>query len=171
MTQIGYADNQQALPLLSNRHACGRFPRNYLVKDSEMEGWLPAKKQLELAMCKTASVLLASACQIGGPGTSKDSHGGNSTSDQGVYERGFPSKAGETMPIIVFVFIMAQAFGDTHTDAEMATTDMITIAFFLLLRTSKYTGTMSDDSAFKLRCPPVHPMLAVGFVSRLHSGA
>jgi hypothetical protein len=38
------------------------------------------------------------------------------------------------VPIIIIVFIMAQSFGDTRTDAGMAVADMIMIALFLLLR-------------------------------------
>jgi hypothetical protein len=46
---------------------------------------------------------------------------------------------------------MAQAFGDTRTDGEMEITDMITITFFFLLWPGEYTGTVSDDAAFKLQ--------------------
>jgi hypothetical protein len=49
------------------------------------------------------------------------------------------------------MFIAAQAFGDTHLDDEMAIADMINIAFFFLLRPGEYTGTLSDDAAFKLQ--------------------
>jgi hypothetical protein len=55
------------------------------------------------------------------------------------------------VPIIIIIFIMAEAFRDTRTDAEMVCADMITIAFFLMLQTGEYTGTMSDDAAFKMQ--------------------
>jgi hypothetical protein len=55
------------------------------------------------------------------------------------------------MPIIIMIFIMVQALGDTRTDAEMATDDMITITFFLLLRPCEYTGTISYRAALKLQ--------------------
>jgi hypothetical protein len=50
------------------------------------------------------------------------------------------------VPIIVITLIMAEAFRDTSTDVEMAIADL-----FLLFLPGKYTGTMSDDAAFKLQ--------------------
>jgi hypothetical protein len=57
----------------------------------------------------------------------------------------------EPVPIIIIIFITAQAFGDTRLDDEMAIADMITIAFFFLMRPGEYTGTLWDDAAFKLQ--------------------
>jgi hypothetical protein len=54
------------------------------------------------------------------------------------------------VPIIIIIFIISQAFGETRDTAEMAITDMIVIAFFFLLRPGEYTGTLLDDAAFKI---------------------
>jgi hypothetical protein len=55
------------------------------------------------------------------------------------------------VPILIIIFIAAQAFGDTRSDEEMAIADMITIAFFFPLRPGEYTGTLSDDAVFKMQ--------------------
>jgi hypothetical protein len=55
------------------------------------------------------------------------------------------------VPIIIIIFIAAQAFGDTRSEEEMAIADMITIAFFFLLLSGEYTITLSDDAAFKMQ--------------------
>jgi hypothetical protein len=62
-----------------------------------------------------------------------------------------PLKRVKSVPIITIIFIIYQSVGDTHSEEEMAITDMITIAFFLLLRPGEYTGTVSDDAAFKIQ--------------------
>jgi hypothetical protein len=54
------------------------------------------------------------------------------------------------VPIII-IFIAAQAFWDTHSEEEMVISDMITIAFFFLLRPGEYTGMVLNDAAFKLQ--------------------
>jgi hypothetical protein len=46
---------------------------------------------------------------------------------------------------------MAQAYGKGRCDDEMATVGMIYMAFFLLLHPGQYTGTISEDAAFKLQ--------------------
>jgi hypothetical protein len=55
------------------------------------------------------------------------------------------------VPIIIIIFIAAQEFGDTRSEEEMAISDMITITFFFILRPGEYTGTVSDEAAFKLQ--------------------
>jgi hypothetical protein len=62
-----------------------------------------------------------------------------------------PPKRMKPVPIIVIIFVAAQAFGDTRLEEEIAIADMITIAFFFLLRPGEYTSTVSDDSAFKMQ--------------------
>jgi hypothetical protein len=47
-------------------------------------------------------------------------------------------------------FILAQAYGRTRDDGSLAIADMITIAFFYFLRPGEYTGTTSDDAAFRV---------------------
>jgi hypothetical protein len=53
------------------------------------------------------------------------------------------------VPIIIIIFIVYQAYGDTRDVAEMVIADMIVVAFFFLLRPGEYTGTLSDDAALK----------------------
>jgi hypothetical protein len=55
------------------------------------------------------------------------------------------------VPITILIFIEAHAFGDTRNEAEIATADMITITFFLLIQPGEYADTVSDDAAFKLQ--------------------
>jgi hypothetical protein len=62
-----------------------------------------------------------------------------------------PPKCVKPVPIIIIIFIAAQAFGDTCSEEEMTIADIITIAFFFLLRPGEYTGTLSDDAAFKMQ--------------------
>jgi hypothetical protein len=52
------------------------------------------------------------------------------------------------VPIIIIIFIVVQAYGNTRDVGEMAIADMIIIAFFFLLRPG--AGTLPDDAAFKI---------------------
>jgi hypothetical protein len=47
-------------------------------------------------------------------------------------------------------FILAHAYGRTRDNVSIAIVDIITIAFFYLLRPGEYTGTTSDDAAFRV---------------------
>jgi hypothetical protein len=49
------------------------------------------------------------------------------------------------------VFILDQDYGVSRHDDTQAIADMITIAFFFLLRSGEYTGTTSDDTPFRLQ--------------------
>jgi hypothetical protein len=92
---------------------------------------------------------------LGAPDTRKDSHGGIDFPIQNqikAYMKNHsPPRRVKPVPIIIIVFIMAQAFGDNRNGAKMTMADMITIAFFFLLRPGEYTSTMFDDDAFKLQ--------------------
>jgi hypothetical protein len=61
-----------------------------------------------------------------------------------------PPKCVKPVRSIIIIFIIAQAFGDTRSEEEMTIVDMIAIVFFFLLRPEEYTGTVSDDTIFKL---------------------
>jgi hypothetical protein len=93
--------------------------------------------------------------RLGAPDPRKDSHGGIDFRIQRqikAYKKyDAPPKRVKPVPILIIIFISAQAFGDTYLDDEMAIADMITIAFFFILRPGEYTGTLSDDAAFKLQ--------------------
>jgi hypothetical protein len=45
---------------------------------------------------------------------------------------------------------MPSAFGRERNEEDLAIADMITIAFFFLLRPGEYTGTIVDDTPFRL---------------------
>jgi hypothetical protein len=61
-----------------------------------------------------------------------------------------PPKRVKPIPILILTLILAQAYGRTRDDGSIAIADMITIAFFYLLRPGEYTGTTSDDAAFRV---------------------
>jgi hypothetical protein len=61
-----------------------------------------------------------------------------------------PPKRVKPAPIIIIIFIIYKAFGDTRSEEE-AIADMIFIAFLFLLRPGEYTGTLSNDVTFKLQ--------------------
>jgi hypothetical protein len=48
------------------------------------------------------------------------------------------------------IFVLAAAYGRTRDEGVIAITGMITIAFFYLLRPGEYTGTTSNDAAFRV---------------------
>jgi hypothetical protein len=85
----------------------------------------------------------------------KDSHGGIDfrikRQIKAYTKDDAPPKRVKPVPILIIIFIAAQAFGDTRSDEDMAIADMITIAFFFLLRPGKYTGTLSDNTTFKMQ--------------------
>jgi hypothetical protein len=94
--------------------------------------------------------------RLGYPDPRKDSHGGIDFWVQRqikAYKRDdTPPKCVKPVPtIIIIIFITAQAFGDTRSEEEIVIADMIAIAFFFLLCPGEYTGTVSDDSIFKLQ--------------------
>jgi hypothetical protein len=76
--------------------------------------------------------------QLGAPDPRKNSHGGIDFWIQRQikpYKKDdAPPRCVKPIPVIIIIFITAQAFGDTCSEEEMAIADMITIAFFFLLR-------------------------------------
>jgi hypothetical protein len=62
-----------------------------------------------------------------------------------------PPKRVKPIPIVIILYILAQAYGITRHEDTQAIADMITIAFFFLLRPGEYTGTTSDDTPFRLQ--------------------
>jgi hypothetical protein len=131
---------------------CSKFSAN----DIEMYGWPPATRPSKLEQWRTASAQWARRTpDWGGPDPRKDSHGGIDFQIQrqikAYKKEDAPPKRVKPVPILIIIFIAAQAFGDTRSDKAMAIADMITIAFFFLLRPGEYTGTLSDDAAFKMQ--------------------
>jgi hypothetical protein len=55
------------------------------------------------------------------------------------------------IPVVVILYILAQAYGVAHHDDTQAIADMVTIACFFLIRPDEYTGTTSDDTLFGLQ--------------------
>jgi hypothetical protein len=93
--------------------------------------------------------------RLGAPDPRKDSHGGIDFWIQRqikAYKKDdAPPKRVKPVSIIIIIFIAAQAFGDARSEEEMAIADIITITFFFLLHPGEYTGTVSDDAAFKMQ--------------------
>jgi hypothetical protein len=130
------------LQVFGERYRYGRLPPHYKhVKARTAEDGLRAVGPAH--------------ARLGGPDPRKDSHGGIDFRIQRqikAYKKDdAPSKRVKPVPIIIIIFIAAQAFGDTRSEEEMAIVDMITIAFFFLLHPGEYTGTLSDDVAFKMQ--------------------
>jgi hypothetical protein len=61
-----------------------------------------------------------------------------------------PPKRVKPIPILIVIFVLAQAYGLTRDEGSKAIGDMITIAFFYLLRPGEYTGTTSDYVDFRV---------------------
>jgi hypothetical protein len=55
------------------------------------------------------------------------------------------------IPIIIIIYILAQAYDNHRSDSDLAVANMIVIAFFFLLRPGEYMGTTSDDAPFRLQ--------------------
>jgi hypothetical protein len=94
--------------------------------------------------------------QLGAPCPRKDAHGSIDFRIQHqikAYKKDdAPPNRLKPVPIIfIIIFIIAQAFGDTCSEEEMAIVDIIMITFFYLLWPGQYTGTVLDDAAFKLQ--------------------
>jgi hypothetical protein len=125
-----------------------------LVKDTEIKVGSPQKNIRARTVEDGLRVVGQAHARLRAPDPRKDSHWGIDFLIQrqikAYTKEDSPPRLVKPVPIII-IFIMAQAFEDTRTDAEMAIADMITITFFLLLRPGKYTGIMSDDAAFKLK--------------------
>jgi hypothetical protein len=61
-----------------------------------------------------------------------------------------PPKRVKPIPIIIIIFILGQAYGQERDEGSVVVADLITIAFFYLLRPGEYTRTTSDDAAFRI---------------------
>jgi hypothetical protein len=128
------------LQVFGERYRDGRLPpRNNPIKDRTVEDGIRAVGQ--------------AFARLGPPDPRKDAHGGIDFWIQQqikAYKKDdAPPRRVKPIPITIIFFIVAQALGSTRSDEEMAIVDMIVIAFFFLLRPGEYTGTISDDTAFK----------------------
>jgi hypothetical protein len=65
-------------------------------------------------------------------------------------EEDAPPSRVKPAPIIIIIFILHKAFTPSSTPCRQAIADLVTIAFYFLLRPGEYTGTTSDDAAFRL---------------------
>ena len=62
-----------------------------------------------------------------------------------------PPKRVKPCPITIVIWLLNCAYdADMSNNSDMSMADMICIAFFFLLRPSKYTGITTDDAAFSL---------------------
>jgi hypothetical protein len=130
------------LQVFGERYRDGRLlPRNNPVKARTVEDGICA---------------LGQAFSLrGAPDPRKDAHGNIdfriNRQIKAYKKHDAPPRRVKPVRITIISFIVAQAFGATRSDGEMAVADMIVIAFFFLLRPGEYTGTISDDVAFRLQ--------------------
>jgi hypothetical protein len=59
-------------------------------------------------------------------------------------------------PILIVIFILHQAYASNSSKDRKAISDLITIAFYFLLRLGEYTGTISNDTSFCLQEVELH---------------
>jgi hypothetical protein len=136
-----WEDPVPMLQVFGERYRDGRLaPRHKPVKARTVEDGIRAVGQAH--------------ARLGAPDPRKDAHGGIDFRIQrqikAYTKDDAPPLRVKPVPIIIIIFIISQAFGETRDTAEMAIADMIVIAFFFLLRPGEYTGTLSDDAAFKI---------------------
>jgi hypothetical protein len=127
---------------------CSKFSAN----DIEMDGCPPRHKPVKARTVEDGLRAVGQAhARLGAPDPRKDSHGGIDFQIKAYKKYDAPPKRVKPVPILIIILFASQVFGDTRSDEDMAIADMITIDFFLLLRPGDYTGTLSDNAAFKMQ--------------------
>jgi hypothetical protein len=116
----------------------------------------PLKKPAKYRTVEDALRAVGQAhARLGALDPRKDGHGGIDFRIQRqlrAYKKDdAPSKCVKPIPIMIIIYILAQANGNQRQDPELAIADMITSAFFFLLRPGEFTGTTSDDTPFRLQ--------------------
>jgi len=142
-----HTDPVPILQVFGQRHRDGRnTPRGKPVKARTVEDALRAVGQ------KFASV--------GAADLRKDAHG---TIDFRIYRQirsykktDSPPVRVKPVPITLVIYLLRVAHHITGDEAQQAIADMITIAFYYLLRPGEYTGTTSDDTAFAIKDVTLH---------------
>jgi hypothetical protein len=85
----------------------------------------------------------------------KDGHGGIDFRTQwqlkAYTKDDAPPKRVKPIPILIIIYILAQAYDNQHNEPELAIANMITIALLFLLCPGEFTGTSSDDAPFRLQ--------------------
>jgi hypothetical protein len=61
-----------------------------------------------------------------------------------------PPRRVKPIPVTIILYILSQVFGVARNDEDLATEDVVAIAFFFLLRPGEYTGATADDTPFRL---------------------
>jgi hypothetical protein len=159
-TIIGIAGKSSAWPTMSTR-TCPRGTilspcSKSLVKDTETDACPPRNNPIKSRTAEDGIRAVGQAfARLGAPYPRKYAHGyidfRIQTQIKAHKKHDDPPRRVKLVPITIISFIVAQAFGATRSDEEMAVADMIVIAFFFLLRPGEYTGTISDDTAFRLQ--------------------
>jgi hypothetical protein len=115
----------------------------------------PLKNAVKARTVEDALLAIGQAhARLGAPDPRKDSHGGidfriqRQSSSYKKVDR--PPHRVKPIPIIIILYILAQAYDNHRLESNLAIADMIVIAFFFLLRPGEYTGTTSDDAPFRL---------------------
>jgi hypothetical protein len=115
----------------------------------------PLKNAIKVRTVEDALRAIVQAhARLGAPDPRKDSHGGIDFRIQrqiSSYKRvDRPPCRVKPIPIIIIMYILAQAYDNHRSDSDLAIADTIVIAFFFLLRPGEYTGTTIDDATFRL---------------------
>jgi hypothetical protein len=137
-----WADPVPILQVFGERYRDGRLvPLKKPVKSRTVEDALRAVGQAH--------------ARLGALDPRKDGHGGIyfriQRQLQAYKKDDAPPKRFKPIPILIIIYILAQANGNQRKEPEVAIADMITIAFFFLLRPGEFTGTTSDDTPFRLQ--------------------
>jgi hypothetical protein len=136
-----WADPVPILQVFGERYRDGRLaPLKNPVKARTVEDALRAVGQAH--------------ARLGAPDPRRDTFGGIDFRIQrqikSYHKVDDPPRRVKPIPITIIVYIMSSAFGRERNEEDLAIADMITIAFFFLLRPGEYTGTTADDTPFRL---------------------
>jgi hypothetical protein len=137
-----WTDPLPILQVFGERYRDGRLvPLKKTVKSRTVEDALRAVDQAH--------------ARLGALDPRKDGHGGIDFRIQrqlkAYTKDDAPPKRVKPIPILIIIYILAQAYGDQRNDPELAIADMITIASFFLLRPGEFAGTTLDYTPFSLQ--------------------
>jgi hypothetical protein len=136
-------------------------PSKSSLNDTEMDARLPCIKPSDLVQWKTPSARWARRSpNWGGADIRKDAFGAIDSRISRQFrcyrkEEAPPSRV-KPVPIVIIIFILHQAFIPSSTPDRHTIANLVTITFYFLLHPGEYTGTTSDDAAFRLTNIELH---------------
>ena len=96
---------------------------------------------------------------FGSPDLRKDVHGKTNfrlaCQMRAYRKQNAPPKRVKPLPITIVLHVLNAAYA-SNSQGQRAIADMITVAFFYLLRPGEYTGTTTNDTPFRLRDVTLH---------------